>query len=86
MSHKSEKLSQASRRVKIQESHHEHRDGSKFRKVVPKIAMGEQDQVEGRGTKHERIREQPAEGSKIGAMNTQRIRDVHAVESSWNKR
>ena len=49
--------------------------------MVPKIATGEQDQAEGRRTRHEIIREKRAEGFNIGAKNTQRNRDEHVVES-----
>ena len=51
---------------KLWKSHHEHRDGSKFGKVVTMIALGERDSDEGRRSRHERIRAQRVEGSKIG--------------------
>ena len=41
--------------------------GQQLRKVVTKIAMGEQVSDDGRGTNHERFRAERVEGSKIGA-------------------
>ena len=63
----------------------EHRDGSKSRKAVTKIAMGEQVSDEGRRTKHETIRDELA-GSKVGATEHERINGEVAHASKVGER
>ena len=61
------KSSRTSRRVKIRKS-----VGSKFEKVVPKIAMDERDSGRGQSSRHKRIRAERVDGSKIGARRIER--------------
>ena len=56
-----------------------------LQKVVPKIAMDEQDSGRGQSSRH-RIRAERVAGSKIGTKNTQRIRDEHADGSKIGAR
>ena len=71
---------------KFKKSHHEHRDGSKFGQVFTKIEMGEQDSDGRQKSRHERIRAERVDGSKIAARNTQRIRHELADGSTIKAR